>query len=42
MEYAIVAVPAAPIRRKPGHQQEMVSQLLFGEAVEVIKEKREL
>ncbi len=39
MEYAVVAVPAAPVRRKPRHQSEMVSQLLFGETVRVLKEK---
>lgn len=42
MEYAIVSVPAAPMRRKPRHQREMVSQLLFGEAVQVLREKGEL
>lgn len=42
MEYAIVNVPAAPVRRKPMHYQEMVSQLLFGEAVEVLKTKGDL
>jgi len=40
MEYAIVIVPAAPVRRKARHQNEMVSQLLFGEIVEVQKIKR--
>jgi len=39
MNYAIVAVPAAPVRRKPGHPKEMVNQLLFGEAVKVLKTK---
>lgn len=39
MEFARVVVPAAPVRRKPRHQREMTSQLLFGEAVEVIAEK---
>ena len=42
MEYAVVAVPAAPIRKKPRHQREMISQLLFGEAVQVIKVKDKL
>ncbi|MBK6938056.1 MAG: C40 family peptidase [Chitinophagaceae bacterium] len=37
MEYAIVAVPAAPVRRKAGHSKEMVNQLLFGEKVKVLK-----
>lgn len=42
MQYAVVVVPAAPVRRKPRHQREMVNQLLFGETVEVIKEKGSL
>jgi gamma-D-glutamyl-L-lysine dipeptidyl-peptidase len=40
MEYAVIAVPAAPLRRKSRHQVEMVSQLLFGEKVEVLREKK--
>lgn len=39
MEYAVVAVPAAPVRRKARHQREMVSQLLFGETVRILKTK---
>ena len=39
MEYAIVSVPAAPVRRKPLHRKEMVNQLLFGETVKVLKTK---
>lgn len=39
MEYALVTVPAAPVRRKPRHRAEMVSQLLFGEAVKILKTK---
>lgn len=39
MEYAVVSVAAAPVRRKPGHRKEMVNQLLFGETVKVLKEK---
>ena len=42
MDYAIVSVPAAPVRRKARHQNEMVSQLLFGETVKVIKTKGSL
>ena len=42
MDYAMVAVPAAPVRRKPSHKKEMVNQLLFGEAVRIIKEKDDL
>ncbi|MCX6316667.1 MAG: C40 family peptidase [Bacteroidetes bacterium] len=39
MEYAVVRVPAAPVRRKPNHRREMVNQLLFGEKVAVLKSK---
>lgn len=39
MHYAIVKVPAAPLRKKAGHRKEMSSQLLFGESVEIIREK---
>jgi cell wall-associated NlpC family hydrolase len=39
MEFAMVNVPAAPVRRRPGHQREMVNQLLFGEAVHILKRK---
>jgi gamma-D-glutamyl-L-lysine dipeptidyl-peptidase len=42
MDYAIVAVPAAPVRRKPDHRKEMVNQLLFGESVKILKSKNEL
>jgi gamma-D-glutamyl-L-lysine dipeptidyl-peptidase len=42
MEYAVVNVPAAPVRRKPMHRKEMVNQLLFGETVRVLKSKGEL
>lgn len=42
MEYAVVSVPAAPLRRKAAHREEMVSQLLFGESVKILKEKGEL
>jgi hypothetical protein len=37
MDYALVSVPAAPVRRKPMHKKEMVNQLLFGEAVKILK-----
>jgi len=40
MDFAIVTVPAAPVRRKALHSSEMVSQLLFGEAVRVLKTKK--
>lgn len=42
MDYGIVMVPAAPVRRKARHQSEMTNQLLFGETVKVLKEKRGL
>ena len=42
MEYAVVNVPAAPVRRKPMHRKEMVSQLLFGETVSILKTKGDL
>lgn len=42
MDYAVVSVPAAPVRRKPMHRKEMVSQLLFGETVKVLKTKGNL
>jgi hypothetical protein len=42
MEYAVVNVPAAPVRRKPKHQKEMVNQLLFGETVKIFKAKDDL
>lgn len=42
MEYAVVAYPAAPVRRKPRHAREMVNQLLFGETVAVLKSRGEL
>jgi gamma-D-glutamyl-L-lysine dipeptidyl-peptidase len=42
MEYAVISVPAAPVRRKPGHRKEMVNQLLFGEKVCLLKSKGEL
>ncbi len=41
MDYAIVSVPAAPVRRKPDHKKEMVNQLLFGETVKVLRTKGE-
>ncbi len=39
MEYAACIVPAAPVRKKPSHKVEMVNQLLFGEAVRILKTK---
>lgn len=40
--FAFVSVPAAPVRRKPNHRSEMVNQLLFGEALRLLKEKGSL
>lgn len=42
MDYAIVKVPAAPVRRKARHQTEMTNQLLFGDAVRILKQKGSL
>ncbi|MBL0273818.1 MAG: SH3 domain-containing protein [Chitinophagaceae bacterium] len=42
MDYAVISVPAAPVRRKPNHRKEMVNQLLFGETVKVLYSKNEL
>jgi gamma-D-glutamyl-L-lysine dipeptidyl-peptidase len=39
MPYAVVNVPAAPVRKKAMHQSEMINQLLFGEAVEILEKK---
>ena len=41
MQFARIMVPAAPVRRKPDHRKEMVNQLLFGEAVRILKTKGE-
>jgi cell wall-associated NlpC family hydrolase len=40
MEFGIITVPAAPARKKPDHRQEMVNQLLFGEAFEIIENRQ--
>lgn len=42
MDYAVITVPAAPVRRKPMHRKEMVNQLLFGETVKLLKAKGDL
>lgn len=42
MEYAVVNVPAAPVRRKPMHRKEMVNQLLFGETVKLLKARGDM
>lgn len=41
MNYAIVTVPAAPVRKLPNHRSEMSNQLLFGESVKIIRQKNE-
>jgi hypothetical protein len=41
MEYAICTVAAAPVRKEAGHRSEMVSQLLFGETMEVLETNEE-
>ncbi len=38
MSFAVCMVPVAPLRKEPAHRSEMVSQLLFGEAAEIIGE----
>ncbi len=42
MDFATIIAPAAAVRRKPRHQSEMINQLLFGESVEILKEKGHL
>lgn len=36
-QFAIITVPAAPVRAVANHRTEMKSQLLFGEAVKILK-----
>jgi gamma-D-glutamyl-L-lysine dipeptidyl-peptidase len=40
MDYAVVSVPAAPLRRMDDHRSEMTSQLLFGETMRILKRRR--
>lgn len=40
MEYAACKVPAATVRKKASHKSEMVNQVLFGETMMVLKEKK--
>lgn len=40
MEYVACKVPAAPVRKKASHQSEMVNQVLFGETMLVLREKK--
>ncbi len=37
--YAIVTVPAAPVRKAPNHRREMSNQLFFGETVQITGHK---
>ncbi|WP_114792062.1 C40 family peptidase [Niabella yanshanensis] len=37
--YAIVTVPAAPVRKAPNHRREMSNQLFFGEPVQITGQK---
>ncbi len=37
MDYLICCVPVSPLRAKPAHESEMVSQLVFGECAELIQ-----
>lgn len=37
--FGICSVPAAPLRAEASHRSEMVSQLLFGEKVEIMREE---
>lgn len=41
MNTAINLLPVIPVRKEPSHKSEMVSQLLFGEYVEVMEENRD-
>ncbi len=41
MLFAICVVSAAPVRKEPSHRSEMISQLLFGETLQVLEEKEE-
>ncbi len=42
MDFGVILVPAAPVRRKARHQSEMTNQLLFGETVKVLKQRGRL
>ena len=39
MEFAACQVSIAPLRAQPSDKSEMVSQLLFGETVEILEQK---
>ncbi len=40
MSFVICIVPAAPLRKEDAHRSEMISQVLFGEAAEVLEENK--
>ena len=40
MNYAVCTVAAAPVRKRPSHKVEMTNQLLFGEAMYIVKQKK--
>lgn len=41
MEYALCTVSCAPLRSEPAHRSEMVSQLLFGETMQLLESKED-
>jgi len=41
LSHAVCSVSVAPLRSAPGHREEQVSQLLFGERMEIVKINRE-
>jgi hypothetical protein len=41
MVFAICCVPVSPMRAEPSHKSEMVSQMLFGEACEIMEEGKD-
>jgi gamma-D-glutamyl-L-lysine dipeptidyl-peptidase len=41
MQYAICIVSAAPVRKEAAHRSEMISQVLFGETMEVLEQSKE-
>lgn len=40
MEYAACMLPAVPVRKKSSHKAELTNQLLFGDVMEIVKEKK--
>lgn len=39
MNTAVSLLSVVPVRKEPAHRSEMISQLLFGEYVEVLEEE---